>query len=56
MIGTLADYPLLRVTVDGTNYFVDENKHTVFLDVPKLPEVTDKEIIDTVLEAAGAVS
>lgn len=52
MVGTLGDYPLLKVTVNGIRYFLDEKKKEVFLDAPKLPRVKDEETINAVLKAA----
>mgnify|MGYP001576237269 CR=1 FL=1 len=51
MIGTLADYPLLKVTLNGVDYFVDETKKEVYLDDRGLPKLEDKEIVKSVLEA-----
>lgn len=52
MIGTLDDAPLLKVTLNGTLYFVDVNEKEVFLDEKGLPRVSDVETITAVLEAA----
>lgn len=52
MIGTLSDYPLLKVALNGVHYLVDKDKKQVFLDVEKIPEVTDKKTVAAVLEAA----
>lgn len=50
MIGTLSDYPLLKVTLSGVNYLVDEKSKDVFLDEKGLPAVKDKDTISAVLE------
>ena len=52
MIGTLADTPLLKVTVGEAVFFVDEAKKRVFMDDKGLTRVKDPEIIEGVLEAA----
>lgn len=49
MVGTLDDYPLLIVDLNGVRYFVDERDKKVFLDEKGLPQVTDEEIIEAVL-------
>lgn len=50
MIGTLDDYPLLKVTLKDVNYLVDEKKQEVFLDEKGLPQVKDKDTVAAVLE------
>jgi hypothetical protein len=50
MIGTLADYPLLKVTLSGVKYFVDEKKQEVYLDEKGIPKVKDEHTIKAVLE------
>lgn len=50
MIGTLDDYPLLKVTLKDVNYLVDEKKQEVFLDEKGLPQVKDKDTVEAVLE------
>lgn len=49
MVGTLDDYPLLKVTLNGVVYFVDERDNKVFLDDKGLPQVKDEDVINTVL-------
>lgn len=50
MIGTLDDYPLLKVTLKDVNYLVDGKKQEVFLDEKGLPQVKDKDTVEAVLE------
>ena len=50
MIGTLDDYPLLKVTLKDVNYLVDGKKQEVFLDEKGLPQVKDKDTVAAVLE------
>lgn len=52
MIGTLDDKPLLKVVIDGLVYFVDLDTRVVLEDKPGLPELTDKVLVERVLEAA----
>jgi hypothetical protein len=49
MVGTLDDYPLLKVTLNGIVYFVDERDKKVFLDEKGLPQVKDEDVIKSVL-------
>ncbi len=49
MIGTLDDYPLLEVTLNGVRYFVHERDKAVFLDEKGLPQVKDEAVIKAVL-------
>lgn len=55
MVGTLDDKPLLIVVVDDVTYFVDLDAKEVFLDVPKLPRVTDEALIQRVLRVADEI-
>jgi len=52
MVGTLKDTPLLKVTLNDKQYFVDVEKKEVFSDEKGLPKIKDKELIKAVLEAA----
>lgn len=52
MVGTVDDKPLLVVSLNGIQYFVDEEAKKVFLDAVKLPEVTDQATAIAVLEMA----
>lgn len=52
MVGTLDDKPLLKVIIDGLVYFVDLDIRVVLIDKPGLPVLTDKVLIERVLEAA----
>ena len=49
MVGTLDDYPLLVVDLNGVRYFVDERDKKVFLDEKGLPQVKDEDVIKAVL-------
>lgn len=49
MVGTLDDYPLLKVTLNGVVYFVDERDKKVFLDEKGLPQVMNEDVIKAVL-------
>lgn len=49
MVGTLDDYPLLEVTLNGVRYFVNERDKEVFLDEKGLPKVEDEDIVKVVL-------
>lgn len=55
MVGTLDDKPLLIVVVDDVTYLVDLDTKEVLLDVPGLPPVTDKTLIQRVLRAADEI-
>lgn len=52
MVGTVDDNPLLMVTLNGIQYFVDVDKKKVFEDKPGLPKVTDDAVTEAVLKAA----
>lgn len=52
MVGTLDDKPLLKITLNGVRYYVDEETKDVFLAEPRLPQVKSEERIKAVLEAA----
>ena len=52
MIGTLADTPLLEVTVGEAMFFLDETTKEVFMHDDGLVKVHDEEIIESVLEAS----
>lgn len=49
MVGTLDDYPLLEVTLNGVRYFVNERDKEVFLDEKGLPQVKDEDVVKAVL-------
>ena len=49
MVGTLDDYPLLEVTLNGVRYFVHERDKQVFLDEKGLPQVMNEDVIKAVL-------
>lgn len=49
MVGTLNDYPLLIVDLNGVRYFVHERDKKVFLDEKGLPQVKNDDIIKAVL-------
>ena len=49
MVGTLDDYPLLIVDLNGVRYFVHERDKKVFLDEKGLPQVKNDDIIKAVL-------
>lgn len=51
MVGTLADKPLKKVSLDDVFYFVDVEGKKVYEDKEGLPRVKDKELIKKVLEA-----
>ena len=52
MIGTLADTPLLRVDIEGVNYFVDVKVKKVMKDDKGLTVITDSELKAVVLKKA----
>lgn len=54
MVGTLNDWPLLMITVDGTKYLVNLVKKEVFYDTKGIPAVSDKALAAEVLKAAEA--
>ena len=55
MVGTIDDKPLLIVVCEGVTYFVDLDTKEVFLDVPGLPTVKDKDLVKRVLKAASEI-
>ena len=55
MVGTLDDTPLLMVTLNKIDYFVDTANSIVFLDAPKLPVVEDMETKTAVLAMSGTL-